>query len=157
MMEADGILSCHGIRPTAVRLLIWREIQKQTDAFSATELEGKLPTVDRSTLFRALALFQEHQLLHIFDDGTGEHKYCRCMCRHDEGCCEDHSHEACHHVHATCVVCHRTFCLRQQHIPAVSLPEGFEAQEYNYVVRGICADCKRRRNHGGHPDYGSPA
>ncbi len=143
-MEADEILTRNEIRPTAVRLLIWREIQKLTDAFSATELEGKLPTVDRSTLFRTLALFQEHQLLHLFDDGTGEHKYCVCHSGHDGGECASHDHEDCHHVHATCIVCHRTFCLRQQHIPAVTLPEGFEVREVNYVVRGICAECKRR-------------
>ena len=126
-----------GIRVTAVRLLIWREVRHTfTDAFNLADLEAKLPTVDRSTLFRTLTLLTDAHLLHEIDDGSGTQKYCVCHLddtRHCEG-----------HVHLTCLRCHRTFCLNNVRIPSVPLPPGFEPEEAEYIVKGLCADCRRR-------------
>ena len=126
-----------GIRVTAVRLLIWREVRHTfTDAFNLADLESKLPTVDRSTLFRTLTLLTDAHLLHEIDDGSGTQKYCVCHLddtRHCEG-----------HVHLTCLCCHRTFCLNNVRIPSVPLPPGFEPEEAEYIVKGLCADCRRR-------------
>ena len=126
-----------GIRVTAVRLLIWREVRHTfTDAFNLADLEAKLPTVDRSTLFRTLTLLTDAHLLHEIDDGSGTQKYCVCHLddtRHCEG-----------HVHLTCLRCHRTFCLNNVRIPSVPLPPGFEPEEAEYIVKGVCADCRRR-------------
>ena len=125
-----------GIRVTAVRLLIWREVRHTfTDAFNLADLEAKLPTVDRSTLFRTLTLLTDAHLLHEIDDGSGTQKYCVCHLddtRHCEG-----------HVHLTCLRCHRTFCLNNVRIPSVPLPPGFEPEEAEYIVKGVCADCRR--------------
>ena len=126
-----------GIRVTAVRLLIWRQVRHGfSDAFSLADLESALPTVDRSTLFRTLTLLTEAHLLHDIDDGSGAQKYCVCHLddtRHCEG-----------HVHLTCRVCHRTFCLTNVRIPQVPIPDGFEPEEAEYVVKGICSNCKKR-------------
>lgn len=126
-----------GIRVTAVRLLIWRQVRHGfSDAFSLADLESALPTVDRSTLFRTLTLLTEAHLLHDIDDGSGAQKYCVCHLddtRHCEG-----------HVHLTCQVCHRTFCLTNVRIPQVLIPDGFEPEEAEYVVKGVCSNCKKR-------------
>ncbi|MBR2358934.1 MAG: transcriptional repressor [Bacteroidaceae bacterium] len=140
MQESEIFLSNH-IRPTAVRQLVWREIQHFDHAFSLADVEDMLPKMDRSSIFRTLTLFEEHNLLHGFEDGSGHHKYCLCM-EHDEH--GDHCH--CHHVHAFCTVCHRTFCLKSEHIPSVQLPEGFQAQHINYIVQGICGECQKRHS-----------
>ena len=103
------------------------------DAFSMADLEALLPTVDRSTLFRTVGALTEAHLLHEIDDGSGAQKYCVCHLddtRHCEG-----------HVHLTCLRCHRTFCLTNVRIPPVPLPEGFQAEETEYVVKGICQQC----------------
>lgn len=124
-----------GLRVTAVRLMIWREVRHGfNDAFSLADLEERLPTVDRSTLFRTLALLTEAHLLHEIDDGSGSQKYCVCHLddtRHCEG-----------HVHLTCRVCHRTFCLSNVRIPPVALPDGFVTEETEYVVKGVCKNCR---------------
>lgn len=123
-----------GLRVTAVRLMIWREVRHGfDDAFSLADLEKRLPTVDKSTLFRTLALLTDAHLLHEIDDGSGSQKYCVCHLddtRHCEG-----------HVHLTCLRCHRTYCLSNVRIPPVALPNGFQAEETEYVVKGICAKC----------------
>ena len=57
MSESEIFLS-HNIRPTAVRQLVWREIQHIDYAFSLADVEDLLPTVDRSSIFRTLALLR---------------------------------------------------------------------------------------------------
>ena len=126
-----------GVRVTAVRLLIWREIRHSfTGAFSLADVEDALPTVDKSTIFRTLSLFSDAHLLHDIDDGSGSHKYC--VCHHDD------TLHCTGHVHLTCRICHRTYCLPNVRIPQVALPEGFEPEETEYLVKGICPHCTRR-------------
>lgn len=123
-----------GIRVTALRLMIWHRMRHCFQGvFSLADLETALPTVDRSTLFRTLSLFSNAHLLHSIDDGSGSQKYC--VCHLDDT-------RRCHgHVHLTCRICHRTFCLTDTAIPAVPLPVDFEVEETEYLVKGLCPDC----------------
>ena len=124
-----------GLRVTAVRLLIWRQVRHAFhDAFSLADLETALPTVDRSTLFRTVGALTDAHLLHEIDDGSGAQKYC--VCHHDD------TRHCRGHVHLTCLRCHRTFCLTNIEIPSVPLPQGFQPEETEYVVKGICQQCR---------------
>ncbi len=140
MMEEEALLQAHGIKPTAIRLLIIRNIRQLSDAFSFEDLYQYLETVDRSTVFRTVTLFEKQKLLHGFEDGMGKRKYCLCMDQHDGHAC--HNHEACHHVHLTCRVCGRTYCLPSAHTPDIHLPMDFEVENVNYVITGVCAHCQ---------------
>ena len=135
-LNDEQVLERVGIRITANRLMIWRQLRHSFgDAFSLADLEAKMPTLDRSTIFRTLTLFSEAHLLHAVDDGTGTQKYC--VCHHDD------TRQCMGHVHLTCRICHHTYCLPNVHIPTVPLPEGFEPEETEYVVKGICSRCRR--------------
>ena len=68
-------LSLRDIKPTAMRLLILRTMMEMKRAVSVTDLEDKLDTVDKSTIFRTLTLFLSHHLIHGVDDGSGSLKY----------------------------------------------------------------------------------
>ena len=128
-------LSNAGVRVTAVRLLVWRTVRHTFhDAFGTADIERALPTVDRSTLFRTLATLTEAHLLHEIDDGSGAQKYCVCHV--------DDTRQCQGHVHLTCRVCHRTMCLTGVTIPPVALPNGFEAEEAEYIVQGISPQCR---------------
>ncbi len=131
--ELEHLLEHHGIRPTAVRILVYRAIHHRSEAFSLADVENWLPEMDRSSIFRALKLFTEHQLLHEIDDGSGIFKYCVCRC---EG-----SHHL-NHIHFACTQCGKTYCLEDHTIPLVSLPDGFETHEVEYIVKGVCPRCK---------------
>ena len=134
MTNDEQILENAGVRVTAVRLMIWKQIRHQFNGvFSLYDLEDALPTVTRSTLFRTLTAFSEAHLLHNVDDGSGSQKYC--ICHHDD------TRHCMGHVHLTCRVCHQTFCLTDVTIPQVPLPEGFVVEESEYVVKGICPKC----------------
>ena len=57
MKELEERLEARKIVPTAVRLLILREMLKFRRAFSLSDLENSLDTVDRSTLYRTWLFF----------------------------------------------------------------------------------------------------
>lgn len=132
----DEILTRHGVRPTAVRVLIYRQMATHSNTFSLTDLETELDTVDKSTLFRTLTLFSAHQLLHETEDGSGMKKYC--LCRNDHFCTPEEMH-----VHFYCEKCQQTYCLDNVLIPHVNLPSGFQAREIEYLVKGRCANCSK--------------
>lgn len=143
----ENLLKERDIRPTAVRIMVWKEIMNFDFAFALSDLEGALPTVDRSTLFRSLTIFVNQHLLHTIDDGSGQQKYCICheLEQHDS-CHEENSytHEECQHVHLSCTICGRTFCLRTQKIPSVQVPEGFTILHTQYLIQGICPHCAHK-------------
>lgn len=122
----------HGIKPTAVRELVWQKAMQQSETFSLNDMQQWMPTMDRSSIFRALRLFAEHHLLHEINDGTGQQKYCVCRC-------EDGQHL--NHIHFTCTRCGQTFCLEDYKIPQVQMPNGFIMEDAEYVVKGCCPKC----------------
>lgn len=130
--NAEEALKEHGVKATSVRILVWQECARQKKTFTLSDMEERMPHMDRSSIFRALRLFVEHQLLHEINDGTGQQKYCVCRC-HDE-------HHL-NHVHFTCTRCGKTFCLEDHTIPLVDLPEGYSMEEVEYIIKGVCPEC----------------
>lgn len=137
MNSTEQYLDSHGIRPTAVRILVWDCVSAQSETFSLADMEHLMPHMDRSSIFRALRLFAEHHLLHTIDDGTGQQKYCVCRCKHS-------SHI--NHVHFTCLKCGKTYCLEDYTIPIVPLPEGFVMEDAEYIIKGVCVRCSNKIN-----------
>ncbi len=131
---AETILADHNIKPTAVRLLVLRELMLSAVMLSLTDLEHRLLTVDKSTISRTLALFSRQQLVHTVSDGSGTIKY---------GVYGDTmiSWPKDGHVHFYCTRCHRTICLTDIHPPHVPLPEGYVTHNYNYILYGLCPSC----------------
>lgn len=136
-MNEEQTLKQAGVRVTAVRLLIWKTILREySGVFSLADLEEKLPTVDKSTLFRTLTLLSDNHLLDAIDDGSGSQKYCLRSA-------EDPL-SGVRHVHFNCRVCHRTVCLTNVTLPEVTLPEGFSMEDIEYVVKGVCPKCQKK-------------
>lgn len=134
MKELEVRLEERGIRPTAIRLLVFKEMINMEQAFSLMDLEIKLETIDKSTISRTINLFHESNLLHSIDDGSGSIKYSLCP-RHCK-CMGNASH-----VHFSCRICHKTVCLKSVSIPCLQLPEGFKYEGANFVLKGVCAHC----------------
>lgn len=129
-------LSSRGIKPTALRLLVYRTMLTHPQAFSLSDLEARLGTVDKSTLSRTIHLFQEHLLIHSIDDGSGSIKYSTCC----GDCLFFHQDQ---HVHFTCTRCKKTTCLKSLTVPNIQLPNGFLAENVNFVVKGLCDQCNK--------------
>jgi Fur family ferric uptake transcriptional regulator len=142
---ADGteqLLAAADIRSTANRLLVLRQLEHLDEALSLHDLERRLPSMERSSIFRVLQTLNSHGLLHEIDDGTGAVKYE--LCRE-----HSHTHHGPHddqHIHFTCERCRHTFCMADTPIPPAALPEGFVWHSANYVIHGLCPLCAERQN-----------
>jgi len=129
------ILSKHGIKPTINRLLVFETMKKIGHTFNLNDMEEELLSMDKSTIFRTLVLFLERNLIHSIEDGSGSLKYCVC---HNNGDCSPEEF----HCHFYCEKCCQTFCLEEVQTPTVIVPEGYSVHEANYLLKGICAECK---------------
>lgn len=137
MISEERTLQEAGIRVTAVRLLVWRTIHREfSGIFNLADLEEKLPTVDKSTLFRTLNLLSENHLLDTIDDGSGSQKYC---IRNPEDPLSGKRH-----IHFNCRICHQTVCLTDVSLPEVTLPAGYTVEDTEYVVKGVCPKCANK-------------
>ena len=129
------MLDSHGVKPTANRLLVARALSSAMQPLSLSELCDRLLTVDKSCVFRVLVLFKERHLVHVIEDGSGGVRYELCH-SHDVG----HDDDA--HAHFHCERCGRTFCLDHVPVPMLDLPEGYEWHSVNYLVKGVCPECR---------------
>ena len=134
----EEILRQHEIRPTAVRILLLETMERFENTFSLADLETEADTLDKSSIFRTLALFAKHHLLHVIEDGSGATKYC--LCHNDHACRIEEMH-----VHFHCEICGKTFCLDNVHVPVIRYPEGYEVREINYLIKGRCPACRSKR------------
>ncbi|MFC2385194.1 MAG: transcriptional repressor, partial [Hoylesella saccharolytica] len=85
-------LTLRDIKPTAIRLLVLRQMMRGDEAVSLPEMERLLPTVDKSTISRTLSLFLLHRLIHAIDDGSGSLKYAVCADDCDCSVEDEHTH-----------------------------------------------------------------
>ena len=135
MKEIEKILESKGIRPTAMRILIYKHLAQKEVATSLTDIESVFSKVERTTLYRTLRTFEDKGIAHQIDDGTGTQKYALC----EPGCnCEL---EQDLHLHFHCNQCNKTVCLTEHKIPHINLPEGFVAEDANLVLKGVCDKC----------------
>ena len=105
-----------GVRATSIRILVLDALMNASGTMSLADLEAELETVDKSSIFRTLEVFEKNES-------------------------EDDCSIADMHTHFYCEKCHRTFCLKEISAPLVDLPEGFQAHSVNYIIKGICPDC----------------
>lgn len=130
----EAHLTARGVRPTASRLLVLRTLWEARAPLSLRELEERLVVAERSTVFRSLQLLVEHHLAHAIDDGSGAMKYEAC---HGETDCTPSDQ----HPHFYCRRCRHTFCLTSSPLPQIALAEGFRAEAYNIIIKGLCPQC----------------
>ena len=130
-------LEAHNIRPTGNRLLVAQALCEAGRPLCLAELEAVLDTVDKSNIFRSLALFRERHLVHTIEDESGSLHYE--MCASHSGQDDDDLH-----VHFYCRSCHQMTCLPALSIPPIELPCGYEAESMTYIVKGVCPQCRAR-------------
>lgn len=130
-------LESKGIRPTANRILVMKTLMGEQNPQSLSNLERKMVSMDKSSIFRTLTLFLEHDVVHAFEDGRGV--LCYELCE-EKGACDHHDG----HIHFYCESCQRSFCMEDIRIPSFELPEGFYPHSISFVIKGECPDCRKK-------------
>ena len=139
-MNSQDIISrleSKGIRPTANRILVMKALMGEQNPQSLSNLERKMVSMDKSSIFRTLTLFLEHDVVHAFEDGRGV--LCYELCE-EKGACDHHDG----HIHFYCESCQRSFCMEDIHIPSFELPVGFYPHSISFVIKGECPDCRKK-------------
>lgn len=135
MKTIEQVLEDKNIRVTAMRLLIYKFLAEKEIAVTLSDIENTFEKADRTTLYRTIKTFEEKDIVHQIDDGTGVTKYALC----EKGCnCEI---ETDLHLHFHCTNCGETTCLTDHKIPQIKVPKGFISENINLVVKGMCNKC----------------
>lgn len=130
------LLEHKGVKATANRILVLKALHDVHKPMCLSALEDAMPDMDKSSIFRVMSIFLEHDVVHAFEDGRGVVNYE--LCSHDGDC--NHTDG---HIHFYCESCHQSYCLENQQIPTVSLPNGFESHSVSFVVKGVCPECRK--------------
>lgn len=138
-MNAEEILEKGGLKPTANRILVVKALLAAEAPASLIELETTLETLDRSSISRVLTLLNTNGVVHEMEDGRGVAKYELCRIGHHH---DDEGPDADLHPHFFCEKCQRVYCFDELSVPRIPTPEGFTVRTLNYMLKGICPNCK---------------
>lgn len=112
MTKTEKILSYHGIRPTQMRLEIYKFLKRKQSAVSFSDLKKAFvqksetnKTANRTTFYRNLKIFEDKGLIHQINDGIGVAKYAIS----DENAKDKYGTDL--HMHFHCTDCKKTICL----------------------------------------------
>ncbi|HAE68842.1 MULTISPECIES: Fur family transcriptional regulator [Sphingobacterium] len=132
------ILKRNSLKVTQPRLKVLEIISRKDSAISQPELEKLLgKDIDRVTLYRVLASFEEKGIIHKIFDLHGTATYAMCSTN-----CSEHDHHD-QHVHFICRVCNSVYCLEDMTLPKVSIPAGFSLEAIAVNALGVCNHCKK--------------
>lgn len=135
MDSVEKILVDKHVRPTAMRMLIYKFMAEKKMAVTLTDIENAFEKSDRTTLYRTIKTFSENSIVHQIEDGNGVAKFALC----EDGCNCDVESDL--HLHFHCNSCNQTQCLTERKIPNIKLPPGYKATDVNLVIKGICNNC----------------
>lgn len=131
---AEELIRQNGERSTSGRIAILAILLSARQAVTHREIEKRLPDtlpLNRVTLYRTLEWLAERGLIHKVVSGDRVWRF------HANQTV--HSHQ---HAHFKCTGCAQVICLddlpAERHWP---LPVGYQFQEIELTVKGLCANC----------------
>ncbi len=138
-IQIEGLLKSREIKPTANRILVYRELMKAKNPVSLSDLDTLLYPMDTASIFRVLDIFSKKDVVHVIEDGSRSIKYELCHGKDSQHRVADQ------HAHFHCEKCGKTICLDSISVPIVEVPEGFEIHHVNYMLKGICPECGKKK------------
>jgi len=137
-MDIDSYLEKHNLRKTRGRVEVLKIFSKSEHALSQPDLENKIKSVDRTTLYRILYDFVNSGILHPVLSGSGKIFYSLCR----EESCKRGKHED-NHVHFECKKCGNIFCFNDIKIPRLKIKKSFVTDSVDYKISGTCKKCNK--------------
>lgn len=133
MEQDDSIWKRHQLRPTPCRRMVMECLDTSGRAMSEREIRLAVgEEFDRTTLYRNMISLEENGFIHRIVVAQGVVKY---AANPDNQPAQRHAHFFCKH-------CGNVWCLRQAQTFKVEIPLGFQVEEEEIVVRGLCRSCQ---------------
>lgn len=131
----EDLLRRKHLSVTDSRRRILTLFMQQHDALAHGDIEKKAgEKFDRVTIYRTLQAFVEKGIIHTIPTSDNSVRYALCR-----DCSEHHHHDD--HVHFICSNCNTTICLDDVVSPDIVLPTGYQAQNVQVVINGLCKNC----------------
>jgi len=139
-MDALEILQAHNVKKTSPRIAIIKAMQSSTIPLSENEVKASIGQLyDRITFYRNVQTLIEAGVIHkIVIDNTNV-KYAL------NDCTQGHNHGA-DHVHFHCNCCKNLVCMPDVKANNFNLPQGYETNQCDVVIKGVCCDCKNNQD-----------
>lgn len=136
-MNPTDILKQHDIKKTPGRIAILKSLQNSQFPLSEIEMKEQMEEMyDRITFYRNMLTLTAAGIVHkIVVDNTTV-KYGLNNCEHG------HHHQN-RHAHFYCELCHSVVCLKTVVIPDYDLPAGYECNDSDIIIKGVCKKCNR--------------
>lgn len=134
-MNALDILQTHNVKKTSPRIAIIKALQASFHPLSESDIKVYIgDQYDRITFYRNVQTLVEAGIIHkiVADNTTTKFALNNC----DEG----HKHDA-DHVHFYCNKCNLLVCLINVQTKKYDLPNGYENQQCNVIIKGLCIKC----------------
>ena len=116
------------------RKLIY-EVLSRNEPLTMQELQANVPDLDKTTVYRTVALYEQLGIVQRLQIGW---KYKVELSNEYQD----------HHHHVTCVQCGQTVALAEDELlenrlALLAKAEGFEPQDHQIEVRGVCKNCRK--------------
>ena len=135
-VDFTSLLKQYHLKVTQPRLRTLETISTKKSAISQPELEKLIgKEIDRVTLYRVLASFEEKGILHKIFDLNGTATYALCSTN-----CSEHNHHD-QHVHFICRRCNSVYCMEEINLPKFNLPQGYKLETVAINALGLCDHC----------------
>jgi Fur family peroxide stress response transcriptional regulator len=125
-----------GFRTTPQRAHVYRTLLEKRDHPTAEDVfiraKRTMPDISMATVYNCLDALVQSNLVRLVSHDRGATRYCPNMKRH-------------HHFY--CDRCGGAFDIDEgpsMSRPRLDIPDGFQPDRYEIVVRGLCPDCAAR-------------
>lgn len=131
--RAKGRLSDAGFRSGAARRQVIELLEREDCALTALEIDRRLPSVGRASVYRTLEQLEQLHLVHRVDVGG-------------EGVAFERNDPGGHHHHMVCERCGKLIPFSdpalERAIEKVGGRAEFEITAHDVLLRGRCSDCR---------------
>jgi Fur family ferric uptake transcriptional regulator len=140
MKEIKQLLKPYGLKLTLARLKVLEIFLSNDKALTYAELLQLTEQVfDRVTVYRILRSFEDLGIIHRIVGANSSVNYALSIISKAD---KKKSQEQ--HLHFSCIKCNGVYCLDDQLVPSITLPDIYEVHSLNMVVVGICRICNEK-------------
>lgn len=135
-MDYKEILRCNKLSLTSHRMELLGILSSCNKAISEKDLEIMMNgNCNRTTIYRNLNSLVEKKIVHRILSGEAI-KYKLANGKKENSKKTDH-------LHFECKSCSSTYCLEELQVQDYKLPDGFTKLENQFLIFGICNNCKK--------------
>ena len=131
-MDLKKLLQDYNLSLTNQRIKLLSVLAGSGFAMTEKEIEEQMKgTCNKTTIYRNLTSLVRKKIVHrILSDEAIRYKLLQT------------DHEYNEHAHFQCRKCSTTFCMEDIPVQDYKLPEGFRMIENQFLILGICNDCR---------------